>query len=178
MITLHIYSKQLLSIYSETDSDDSVNAPDSKRSQFDKSNLPKKKSPVKKKSTKVKVEFKPKPSTSQSDSYLVPFQSDNTVQDQTSLDIPVQEVKLESVQEVVVPVVVQAPDHQGYSAVPSTPVSQEYSAVPSTSAGNDPQPEVGYYNFSLELLKSFSERFKGQSSINRWIIDVTIELFR
>ena len=81
----------------------------------------------------------------------------------------IQEVKLESVQEVVVPVVVQAPDHQLYSAVPSTSGSGQ--------AGSDPQPEEGYYNFSLELLKSFSERFKGQSSINRWIIDVTIEIF-
>ena len=99
----------------------------------------------------------------------MPFQSDITVQEQTSLDMSVQEVKLESVQEVVVPVVVQAPDHQGYSAVPSTSGSG--------LAGSDPQPEEGYYNFSLELLKSFSERFKGQSSINRWIIDVTFEIF-
>ena len=67
-------------------------------------------------------------------------------------------MKLESVQEVVVPVVVQAPDHQLYSAVPSTSGSGQ--------AGSDPQPEEGYYNFSLELLKSFTERFKGQVSID------------
>ena len=63
-----------------------------------------------------------------------------------------QEVKLATVQEVVVPVIVQAPDYTGYA-----------SAVPPEVAQ---QPEVGYYNFSLELLKSFSERFKGQVSID------------
>ena len=65
----------------------------------------------------------------------------------------VQEVKLETVQEVVVPVIVQAPDYTGYASA----------APPEVSAQ---QPEVGYYNFSLELLKSFSERFKGQVSID------------
>ena len=60
----------------------------------------------------------------------------------------VQEVKLEDIQEAVVPVVVQAPDHHGYVAEPEEPEEQ------------------GYYNFSLELLKSFTERFKGQVSID------------
>ena len=68
-------------------------------------------------------------------------------------NLSLKEVKLETVQEVVVPVIVQAPDYTGYaSAAPP-----EVSAQP---------PEVGYYNFSLELLKSFSERFKGQVSID------------
>ena len=65
----------------------------------------------------------------------------------------VKEVKLETVQEVVVPVIVQAPDYTGYASA----------APPEVSAQ---QPEVGYYNFSLELLKSLSERFKGQVSID------------
>ena len=59
-------------------------------------------------------------------------------------NLSLKEVKLETVQEVVVPVIVQAPDYTGYASAAPPEVAQ--------------QPEVGYYNFSLELLKSFSER--------------------
>ena len=91
----------------------------------------------------MKIEFKPKASTSTAviDPIIVP--SENIVEKEI-----VQEVKLEDIQAAVVPVVVQAPDHHGYVAEPEEPEEQ------------------GYYNFSLELLKSFTERFKGQVSID------------
>ena len=79
---------------------------------------------------------------------IVPYSENLSEQIQivNSANLSLKEVKLETVQEVVVPVIVQAPDYTGYA-----------SAAP---------PEVGYYNFSLELLRSFSERFKGQVSID------------
>ena len=134
-----------LSFYSETDSDDSVNGSESQvNPKLRKSPSTKTKSASPKKSpNKVKVEFKPQASTSTTviNPTIVP--SENIVQKEI-----VQEVKLEDVQEVVAPVVVQAPDHQGYTETQSQP------------------EEKGYYNFSLELLKSFTERFKGQVSID------------
>ena len=141
--------------FSETGSDDSVNTPDPKSSPRKKSALTKKKKSTlpKKQKPKVEVDYelKVQPSTSTSDNTLIVPHSSENCSEQIQIVNPanlsqVKEVKLETVQEVVVPVIVQAPDYTGYA-----------SAAP---------PEVGYYNFSLELLKSFSERFKGQVSID------------
>ena len=131
-----------------------MNTPDPKSSPRKKSALTKKKKSTLPKKQKPKVEvnyeLKVQPSTSTSDNTLiVPHSSENCseqIQIVNPANLSLKEVKLETVQEVVVPVIVQAPDYTGYA-----------SAAP---------PEVGYYNFSLELLKSFSERFKGQVSID------------
>ena len=138
--------------FSESGSDDSVNTPNPKSSPRKKSVLTKKKKTALPKKQKVEVDYelKVQPSTSTSDNTLiVPHSSENCseqIQIVNPANLSLKEVKLETVQEVVVPVIVQAPDYTGYA-----------SAAP---------PEVGYYNFSLELLKSFSERFQGQVSID------------
>ena len=148
----------LILYFSETDSDDSINAPNPKSSPQKKTSLPKKKSALSKKSiSKIEVKHKPQiqPSTSATcDNLLVPSTSkDNSIFEQveTSPDLSVQEVKLESVQEVIVPVIV--PDQTGYASAAQPEIGSQ-------------EPEVGYYNFSFELLKSFSERFQGQVSID------------
>ena len=145
--------------FSETGSDDSVNTPDPKSSPQKKSALTKKKKSTlpKKQKPKVEVDYelKVQPSTSTSDNTLIVPYSENCseqIQIVSPANLSVKEVKLETVQEVVVPVIVQAPDYTGYASVAPLEVAQ--------------QPEVGYYNFSLELLKSFSERFQGQVSID------------
>jgi hypothetical protein len=137
-----------------------VNTPDPKSRPRKKSALTKKKKSAlpKKQKPKVEVDYelKVQPSTSTSDNTLiVPYLENCSEQIQivNSANLSqVKEVKLETVQEVVVPVIVQAPDYTGYASAAPPEVAQ--------------QPEVGYYNFSLELLKSFSERFKGQVSID------------
>ena len=137
-----------------------MNTPDPKSSPRKKSALTKKKKSTlpKKQKPKVEVDYelKVQPSTSTSDNTLiVPHSSENCseqIQILNPANLSLKEVKLETVQEVVVPVIVQAPDYTGYASAAPPEVAQ--------------QPEVGYYNFSLELLKSFSERFQGQVSID------------
>ena len=138
-----------------------MNTPDPKSSPRKKSALTKKKKSTlpKKQKPKVEVDYelKVQPSTSTSDNTLIVPHSSENCSEQIQIVNPanlsqVKEVKLETVQEVVVPVIVQAPDYTGYASAAPPEVAQ--------------QTEVGYYNFSLELLKSFSERFKGQVSID------------
>ena len=138
-----------------------MNTPDPKSSPRKKSAQTKKKKSTlpKKQKPKVEVDYelKVQPSTSTSDNTLIVPYSSEKLSEQIQIVNPanlsqVKEVKLETVQEVVVPVIVQAPDYTGYASAAPPEVAQ--------------QPEVGYYNFSLELLKSFSERFKGQVSID------------
>ena len=135
-----------------------MNTPDPKSSPRKKSALTKKKKSAlpKKQKPKVEYEIQAQPSTSTSDNTLiVPNSSENfseQIQIVNPANLSLKEVKLETVQEVVVPVIVQAPDYTGYASAAPPEVAQ--------------QPEVGYYNFSLELLKSFSERFQGQVSID------------
>jgi hypothetical protein len=147
--------------YSVTGSDDCVNTLDPKSSPQKKSALTKKKKSAlpKKQKPKVEVDYElqvqSSTSTCDNSTLIVPY-SENC-SEQIQIVSPanlsqVQEVKLEAVQEVVVPVIVQAPDYTGYASAAPPDVSQ--------------QPEVGYYNFSLELLKSFSERFQGRVSID------------
>ena len=127
---------------SETDSDESNSDLDFKGRTFEEYEL------FIEQKNKIKVGISKQPAFI-TDSQIVPVPSfdDNTVQEQNSLEMPVKKLKLEVSSKFLVTNNVK--DQNDFSLA----YAEEKVA----------KPEIKYFNFSLEQMKSFSQRFQGKT---------------
>ena len=128
--------------YSETDSDDGNSDHNFKGRTFEEYEL------FREQKNKIKVGISKQPAFI-TDSQIVPVPSfdNNTVQEQNSLEMPVKKLKLEVLSKFLVTNNVK--DQNDFSLV----YAEEKVA----------KPEIKYFNFSLEQMKSFSQRFQGKT---------------
>ena len=133
---------------SETDSDDSNSDLDFKGKTFEEYELFKEQKDNIKARIKTDIQISKK-SAFITDSQIVPVQlhDNNTVQEQKSLEMPVKKLKLEVLSKSLVTNNVK--DQNDFSLA----YAEEKIA----------KPEIKYFNFSLEQMKSFSQRFQGKT---------------
>ena len=126
----------------ETDSDDSNSDLDFKGRTFEEYEL------FREQKNKIKVGIA-KQSASVTDSQIVPVPSfdNNSLQEQNSLEMPVKKLKLEVLSKFLVTNNVK--DQNDFSLA----YAEEKVA----------KPEIKYFNFSLDQMKSFSQRFQGKT---------------